>query len=166
LQVWLENMKHFAFYIFYIAVFFLALFFSTATTFIWNDQYWSFGVGSFGKCVGANEGFSGGGGFSSYVFYDGMKLAFSRARFESAEAAERCFQSELQKAGRIVEQEILFDEAHEKVVGERVVAIFPPNEYSETEWASVMSLDGDRIFEITSPSLRRALNFEKERRKY
>lgn len=49
-----------------------------------------------------------------------MKLAFSRARFDSAEAAERCFQSELQQASKIVEREILFDEAHEKVVGERV----------------------------------------------
>ena len=159
-------MKRFAFYISYIAVFSLAIVFSTAATFIWNDQYWGFAVGSFGKCVDAGEGLSGGGGFSSYVFYDGMKLAFSRARFESAEAAERCFQSELQQANRIVEREILFDEAHEKVVGERVVAIFPPNEYAKTGWASVISLDGDRIFEVTSPSLRRTLNFEKESRKY
>ena len=159
-------MKRFAFYISYIAVFSLTIVFSTAATFIWNDQYWGFAVGSFGKCVNAGEGFSGGGGFSSYVFYDGMKLSSSRARFDSAEAAERCFQSELQQASRIVEREILFDEAHEKVVGERVVAIFPPNEYTKTEWASVMSLDGDRIFEVTSPSLRRTLNFEKERRKY
>ena len=159
-------MKRFAFYISYIAVFSLALVFSTAATFVWNDQYWGFAVGSFGKCVNAGEGFSGGGGFSSYVFYDGMKLAFSRSRFDSAEAAERCFQSELQQASKIVEREILFDEAREKVVGERVVAIFPPNEYTKTEWASVMSLDSDRIFEITSPSLRRTVNFEKERRKY
>ncbi len=159
-------MKRFAFYIFYITVFFLALVFSTAATFIWNDQYWGFAVGSFGKCVDAGEGFSGGGGFSSYVFYDGMKLAFSRAKFDSSEAAEHCFQSELQNASKIVEREPLFDEAHGKVVGERVVAIFQPNEYTKTGWASVMSLDGDRIFEITSPSLQRTLNFEKERRKY
>jgi hypothetical protein len=159
-------MKRFAFYIFYIAVFFLALVFSTAATFMWNDQYWGFAVGSFAKCVDSGEGFSGGGGFSSYVFYDGMKLAFSRARFDSAEAAERCFQAELQKASKIVEREVLFDEARETVVGERVVAIFPPDEYSGTEWARVMTLDGDRIFEFTCPSLRRALNFEKNARKY
>ena len=159
-------MKRFAFYVLYVAVFSFAIVFSTAATFIWNDQYWGFAVGSFGKCVDAGEGFSGGGGFSSYVFYDGMKLAFSRARFDSAEAAERCFQSELQQASKIVERELLFDEAHEKVVGERVVAIFPPNEYSKTALASVVSLEGDRIFEIVSPSLKRTLNFEKERRKY
>ena len=162
----LKIMKRCAFYIFYIAVFFFVLFFSTAATFIWNDQYWNFAVGSLGKCVDSGEGFSGGGGFSSYVFYDGMKLAFSRAKFESAEAAERCFQSELQQASQIIEREILFDEAHEKIVGERVVAIFPPDEYTKNEWACVISLDGDRIIEITSPSLRRTLNFEKERRKY
>ena len=159
-------MKRFAFYIFYIAVFSLAIVFSTAATFIWNDQYWGFAVGSFGKCIDAGEGFSGGGGFSSYVFYDGMKLDSSRASFESDEAAERCFRSELKQASKIVERELLFDEAHEKVVGERVVAIFPPNEYSKTEWASIVSLEGDRIFEIVSPSLKRTLNFEKERRKY
>lgn len=159
-------MKRFAFYIFYITIFFFALVLSTAATFIWNDQYWGFAVGSFGKCVNAGEGFTGGGGFSSYVFYDGMKLAHSRAEFDSARAAERCFQSELQNASKIVEREILFDESREKVVGERVVEIFPPNEYSKTEWTRIMSLDGDRIFEITCPSLRRALNFEKERRKY
>lgn len=159
-------MKRFAFYIFYITVFLLAMVFSIAATFIWNDQYWGFAVGSFGKCVNAEEGFSGGGGFSSYVYYDGMKLSFSRARFESAEAAEQCFQFELQQASRIVERETLFDEAHEKIVGERVVAIFPPNEYTKTEWVNVISLDGDRIFEIASPSLRRTLKFEKEIRKY
>jgi hypothetical protein len=162
----LKIMKRLAFYIFYIAVFSLALISSTAFTFIWNDKYWGFGVGSFGKCVDAGEGFTGGGGLSSYVFYDGMKLAFSSASFDSAEAAERCFQSELQMASKIIEREVLFDEAHEKVVGERVVAIFPPNEYTKTGWTSVMSLDGDRIFEITSPSLRRTLNFEKKMRKY
>ena len=159
-------MKRFAFYIFYIAIFFSALIFSTVATFVWNDQYWEFGVGSFSKCVDAGEGFSGGGGFSSYVFYDGMKLAFSDAKFDSPEAAERCFQSVLQNASKIVEREILFDEAHEKVVGKRVVAIFPLDEYTKTEWAIVMSLDGDRIFEVSSPSIRRTLKFEKERRKY
>lgn len=159
-------MKRFAFYIFYIAVFFSALVFGTAITFIWNDQYWEFAVGSFGKCVNAGEGLSGGGGFSSYVFYDGMKLAFSRARFDSTKAAERCFQSQLRYASRVVEKEILFDEAREKIVGERVIVIFPPNEYTKTEWTSVISLDDDSIFEITSPSLRRTLNFEKKSRKY
>lgn len=146
--------------------FFLALFFSTAATFKWNDQYSTFVAGSFGKCVNAGEDFSGGGGFSTYVFYDGMKLAFSSARFDSAEAAQRCFQSGLQQASRIVEREILFDETHEKVVGERIVAIFPPDKNTNTEWVSVMSLSGDSIFEITSPSLQRTLNFEKERRNY
>jgi hypothetical protein len=55
----------------------------------------------------------------------------------------------LQNATRIIEQETLFDEAHEKVVGERVFAIFPPDEYAKTEWTRIMSLDGDRIVEIT-----------------
>jgi len=156
-------MKHFAFYI---AVLFLTFAFSTAATFVWNDQYWRFAVGSFGMCGDFNNGFSGGGGFRSYVFYDGTKLAFSRAGFDSAEDAERCFQSELQKAARVVERETLFDEAHEKVVGERVIAIFPPDEYVKTEWARIMSLDGDKIYDITSPSLRHALNFEKRNCRY
>ncbi len=159
-------MKRFAFYLSYIAVFSLALVFSTVAAFVWNDHYWGFAVGSFGRCIDAGEGLSGGGGFRSYVFYDGMKLSYAPAKFDSAEAAEGCFRSELQNAATIIEREILFDEAHEKVVGERVVAIFPPNEYTETEWASVIILDGDRIIEITSPSLRRTLNFEKEKRRY
>lgn len=159
-------MRRFVFYIFSIAVFFLAFVLSTAATFIWEDKYWGYGVGSFAKCAVAGEELTNFGGFRSYEFYDGMKLAFSRAKFDSAEAARRCYQSDLQYASKIVEREILFDEMHEKVVGERVVAIFPPNEYSTTEWTNVMSLDGDTIFEITSPLLQRTLSFEKEWRKY
>lgn len=159
-------MKRFALYIFYNTVFLLALILSIAITYIWNDQYWKLGVGSFATCVNAEEGFSGGGGFSSYVFYDGMKLAFYDTKFDSPEAAKLCFQSVLQNVGKIVEREILFDKAHEKVVGERVVVIFPPDEYTKNERTMVMSLDGNRIFEISSPSLRRTLKFEKEIRKY
>lgn len=150
----------------YIAVLFFTFTSSTVATFIWNDQYWGFAVGSGGMCIDAGEGFSGGGGFRSFVFYDGTKLAFSRIGFDSVEAAQGCYQSELQKATKIIERETLFDEAREKVVGERVVAIFPPNEYVDNEWARILSLDGDRIFQITSPSLRHAINFEKRNRKY
>jgi len=88
---------------FYIAVLFLTFIFSVAVTFVWNDQSWEFARGSFAMCGDFDNGFSGGGGFVSYVFYDGTKLAFSRAGFDSAEDAERCYQSELQKATKIIE---------------------------------------------------------------
>ncbi len=152
-------MKRFAFYI---AVLLLTFGFSTAITkiyFVWNIEFWEFGRGSFATCGDFDSGFKGGGGFVSYQSYDGIKLAFSRAGFDTPKIARSCFQSELQKATKIVERETLNDEA-----GERIVAVFPPNEYVKTEWARIMILDEDRIFEITSSSLRHALIFEKQRR--
>ena len=117
-------------------------------------------------CGDLDNGFAGGGGFVSYIFYDGTKLSSSRAFFDSAESAENCYDSELEKANKIVERETLYDKAHEKITGERVVAIFPPNDFAKTEWTRIMSLDGDKISEITSPSLRHALNFEGKKRKH
>lgn len=159
-------MRRFKYYLHYITLFLGALVLSTAATFVWNDKYWGNGVGSLGMCVNAGEGLAGLGGFSSYMFYDGTTLSFAETSFESAEAAEQCFQSQLEFASTILEREVLVDKAHEHIVGERVVVIFPADEYSQKEWASVISVDGSTIFEITSHSLRRSLNFEKKNRVY
>jgi hypothetical protein len=135
--------------------------------FVWNDQYLGFAVGSFGMCIDADEEFSGGGGgFSSYVFYDGTKLAFSRARFDSVRDAERCFQSDCRTQLELLSEKLYLMKRTRKSSANGLFAIFPPDEYAKTEWTRIMSLDGDRIVEITSPSLRHALNFEKRNRKY
>jgi hypothetical protein len=116
--------------------------------------------------VDAGEGKTGQFGFSSYTFWDGTRLASSTSRFDSYDAAQECFESELQKAIQIIEREALFDEANEKVVGERVVALFPPNGYVTSDIAVVTSWDTNKIYEFTSPSLQRAVNFEKKNRRY
>jgi hypothetical protein len=61
----------------------------------------------------------------------------------------------------VVEREPLYDSRGETVVSERVVAIFPPNEYARSGWASVICLDGEQLYQISSLSLRHALALDK-----
>ena len=148
-------------YAFYIAVLLLTFCFSAVVTkiyFVWNVQFWEFGRGSFATCGDLANGFKGGGGFISYQSYDGVKLSYGYAYFDSAATAKQCFQSDLERAVKIVEQGKLDDGTTE-----RVVAVFPPNEYTDTEWAQILFLGEDQIVTITSPSLRHALIFEQQK---
>ena len=108
----------------------------------------------------------GYGGFTAYRSYDGVNLRFAHARFASQDAAAESFRRSLKDAARVVKREPLYDRKGEKVVGERVVAIFPPNEYVRSEWASVICLNGEQLYEISSLSLRHALSFDRANRRY
>ncbi len=159
-------MKRLFLYVSYVVIFSIAFLSSNAATFIWNDGYWSNGVGNGVACWDAGEAKTGPFGFTDYTFWDGTRLTSSTARFESVEAAQECFEFELQRAYEIIEREPLFDERHEQIVGERVVALFPPDGYVASDWAVVMCWDGDKLYEFTSTSLQRAVTFEKKDRKY
>ncbi len=51
-------------------------------------------------------------------------------------------------------------------MGERVVAVLPPNEIARTERAAVVWLNDRSLGYIHSPSLRHVLAFEKVRGRY
>jgi hypothetical protein len=106
------------------------------------------------------------GGFTAFRSYDGVHLTFAHARFSSREAAAEGLRRSLRGAVRVVERGPLYDREGENVVGERVVAIFPPNGYAQSEWASVNCLDGEQLYQISSLSLRHALAFDKTYRRY
>jgi hypothetical protein len=109
----------------------------------------------------------GGGGMTAYDSYDGEWLGFYRVSFSSEEAAKNCFQFRLQDAAQIIERELLYDEAGENLVGERVVVLYnEPPESRVKQSAVIISLDEDRIYQIASTSLRHALIYDKRTRKY
>jgi hypothetical protein len=128
---------------------------------IWNLEFIEKGGGGMVMCEG--DGF---GHYSLKEFYDGEKLSFSSASFSSKQMADKCFQQQLQQVSKIIERAPLFDKAGEKVVGERVIAVFPPNEFQNRENVAIISLDEDRIYETASFSLRHALMFDKRSRRY
>ena len=148
---------------FYITVLFLTFVLGVAVTniyFIWDVQFTVKGVGSIGMCE------DGIGGFTAIESYDGEKLNFFRARFSSEQMAQECFQFKLKHTLRVIEREPLYDEAGEKVVGERVVALLSLTETDTAEPATIISLDGNKIFEIASTSLRHALIYDKQARAF
>ena len=146
-----------------VAILFLTFAVGIAVTYLFHKIYIQFECTAMGSIVVEPDGY---GGFTAYKSYDGVKLGFSRARFPSREAAAEAFQRNLRNVVRVIEQEPLYDRKRENIVGERVVAIFPPNEYVQSEWASMISLDDMKLYQISSPSLRHALAFDKDNRRY
>ena len=146
-----------------VAALLLAFGLGVAVTHIFHRFYIQFESTAVGSIVMEPDGY---GGFTAYRSYDGVHLTFAHARFASHEAAVEGFRRSLKDAARVAEREPLYDRDGVNIVGERVVAIFPPNEYSRSEWASVICLDGEQLYEISSPSLRHALAFDKAGRRY
>jgi hypothetical protein len=132
-------------------------------TYLFHKAYIQFKWTAMGSKVMEPDGY---GGFSGYESYDGVRLGFSQLRFPSHEAAAEAFHRNLRDAVRVIEREPLYDRKRENIVGERVVAIFPPNEYVQSEWASVLCLDDSQLYQISSSSLRHALAFDKAHRRY
>ena len=107
---------------------------------------------------------TGRGGFSDFRSRDGVDLNFEHFDFPSHEAAQVAFQNELKTAERIVEREVLRNRTGEPVVGEKVVAMYRTKD--GREYATVISLDGTKLYEIRSTSLRHAVSFERAHRRY
>jgi hypothetical protein len=134
-----------------------------AVTHIFHRRYIQFESTAVGSIVMEPDGY---GGFTAYRSYDGVHLTFAHARFASREAAVEGFRRSLKAGARVVKREPLYDRDGVNIVGERAVAIFPPDEYSRSEWASVICLDGGRLYQISSLSLRHALAFDRAGRRY
>ena len=146
-----------------VAALFLTFAVGVVVTHIFHRCYIQFESTALGSIMMEPDGY---GGFTAYRSYDGVNLTFAHARFPSHEAAAEGFRRSLKDAVRVVERELLYDRKGENVVGERVVAIFPPNEYAQSEWASVICLDGEQLYQISSLSLRHALAFDRANRRY
>lgn len=146
-------MKRFAFYI---AVIFLTFAFSVAVTklyFSWHIQFECTAL--FGIMVPPD----GSGRGASFKSFDGVKLSSTSSGFPSRQSAEAALQTSLREATEIIERKPLLNDAGENV-GERVVARFPPNEYTAEGYISILALENDRLSEIASTSLRHAVAFE------
>lgn len=146
-----------------IAALSLAFLVGAAATYVFHKYYIRFETFAVGSCRIGPDGY---GGFTSYKSYDGVKLSFERVMFPSHESAASAYQNILKDAAQVVEREPLYGRGGGGVVGERVLAIFPPNEYMHSVWASVVCLDGDRLYRISSPSLRHVRAFDKAARNY
>jgi hypothetical protein len=106
----------------------------------------------------------GHGGFTSYRSRDGVDLIFEQFAFPSPEAANAAFQNMLRGAERTVERGVLYDRERKRVTSERVVITFRAD--SGVGAVAVINLDGTRIYQIASTSMRHALSFERANRRY
>ena len=111
-------------------ILFLTFACGAAVTHVYHKLYIQFESTAMGSIIIEPDGY---GGVTAFRSYDGVDLTFAHARFPSREAAAEGFRRSLKDAVRVVEQEPLYDHEGGHIVGERVVAIFPPNEYTRSE---------------------------------
>jgi hypothetical protein len=107
---------------------------------------------------------NGRGGVSSYQTSDGVNLSFEHLDFPSAEDAAKAFEKVIGAPDKVISKEFVRDREGQRIVGERVLALFPA--YDGKEWPMMVCLDGSKLYQISSTSLRHILIFEKERRRY
>ncbi len=103
----------------------------------------------------------GGGSFSdsSHTSSDGIGVGYLSAEYPSPSRANKELRRKIKEAIQIIERAPMLNDKREHV-GERVVAMFPPNSPFK-ESASVFWTDGANFYSIDSPSLKNALEFEK-----
>ena len=129
-------------------------------TYVFNRVYVRFekvGMGSIRMDCGR-------GGISAYRASDGVYLVFDQLKFPSVEDATKAFEKVLGGSNKIISREFVRDRDGKTVVGERVFALFPADD--GREWPMMVCLDGTRIYQISSTSLRHIFIFEKKRRRY
>lgn len=106
----------------------------------------------------------GRGSFSSYRASDGVNLSFGQVDFPTAEDGTKAFEQGIKVSTKIISREFVRDRDGKSVVGERVFGLFPAED--GREWPMMMCLDGTKLYEISSTSLRHILIFEKRHRRY
>jgi hypothetical protein len=100
------------------------------------------------------------GGFRSS---DGMTFSTTDIYFDSSNHARREMQRRLKKAIEIVSRQPLLD-ASGQVVGEEVVATFPPYDKGSMLSAELIVMDGTHFNSIGSSSLRNVTEYKRDRR--
>lgn len=94
-----------------------------------------------------------------YNSSDGEVLSVSTCGFSSSARAKRELQRDLKGVQKIVERAPKLD-WHGRKIGERVVAIYQPDEYGR-KWVRVLWTDASRLHSINAPTLELALEFER-----
>ncbi len=145
------------------AVLFMAFAIGISATYIFHKLYLQFEPAFIASIRVKPEGY---GGCTAYKSLDGVNLSFIYVNFPSHEAADQAFQNELRGAARIIERVPLYDRKEQAIVGERVVVMFTSDDAAKREWASVISFDNTKLYQISSPSLRHVLAFDKAHRLY
>jgi hypothetical protein len=107
---------------------------------------------------------NGRGGVTSYRASDGVNLIFEHLDFPSTEDAAAAFERVIGDTDKIINREFVRDREGQRIVGERVLALFPADDGKE--WPMMVCLDGSKLYRITSTSLRHILIFEKQHRRY
>jgi hypothetical protein len=133
----------------------------TGATYVFNRVYIRFENVAVGSIAMPPDG---RGGFSSFKASDGVNLYFDHLEFPSAVAAREAFQKVLGQSTKIIEREELRDREGKAIIGERVVGMFPSDD--GREWPMVVCVDGHKLYEISSTSLRHIALFEKEHRRF
>ncbi|MBI3653115.1 MAG: hypothetical protein HY231_18970 [Acidobacteria bacterium] len=98
------------------------------------------------------------GWVQGYVSSDDEAFSESGNQYPSPAKATQELQKWLQEAEHIVERTPRLDTKGKKI-GERVVAIFPPNDKG-VKWAAIIWTDKSFLRSIEAPSLQLALEFE------
>lgn len=132
-----------------------------AATYVFNRVYVRFEKVAMGS-IRMESG--GRGSVSSYLASDGVNLSFGQVDFPSAEEATKAFEQGLKVSNKIISREFVRDRDGKSVVGERMFALFPAED--GREWPMMVCLDGTKLYEISSTSVRHILIFEKRHRRY
>lgn len=94
-----------------------------------------------------------------YNSSDGETLSDSTCSYRSPARARKELRRDLKSVEKIVERAPKLDISGRQI-GERVVAIFLPDEYGK-RWVRIMWTDGSRLRSINAPTLELALEFER-----
>lgn len=134
---------------------------SSGATYVFNRVFIRFENIAAGSVVMPPDG---RGGFTSFKASDGVNLYFDYLEFPSADAARAAFQKVKGQSTKIIEQEVLHDREGKAIVGERVVGMFQADD--GRQWPMMAGVDGNKLYEISSTSLRHIAVFEKDYRRY
>ena len=94
-----------------------------------------------------------------YAASDGEMLFESGQVYDSSAHADKEMRKLLKDAEEVIERAPKLDETGQQV-GERIVAVFPPDEFGK-EWVRIIWTDEAVLRSINAPSLRHALALEK-----
>ncbi len=103
-----------------------------------------------------------GGNFASQSYESsyGVRVSFSQEGYSSSERAREAFEEKLKNAVSILERNRKY--VYGLQMGERIVGVFAYSEPKE-QVSSIIWLEGSVLYTISSPSLRHALAFERNK---
>jgi hypothetical protein len=99
--------------------------------------------------------------FSSFASIDGMQFSSTNIYFDTPKQAERELKKRLRRAQEIISREKLVDEKGQ-VVGEEVIASYPPERDSSTQWFELLHVRGSDFRAVTSSSLHNITEYKND----